>query len=65
MGQRGAAQAEAQAEARAAAASASASADARTRDRVLAQYAEWVVQILIDMNAPGCEWLDLVPRASA
>jgi hypothetical protein len=31
------------------------------RDRVLAQYAEWVVEILIDMRAPGCEFLDLVP----
>ena len=39
-------------------------ADARTRDRVLADYAEWVVQILIDMQAPGCQWLDLVPVAS-
>lgn len=48
-----------------AAACAAAAADsARTpggRDRVLAQYAEWVVEILIDMQAPGCQWLDLVP----
>jgi hypothetical protein len=39
-------------------------ADARAsgvaRDSVLADYAEWVVQILIDMKAPGCQWLDLV-----
>ena len=34
---------------------------ARTHDRVLAAYAERVVQILIDLNAPGCQWLDLVP----
>jgi hypothetical protein len=34
---------------------------ARTRDCVLADYAEWVVEILIDMQAPGCKWLDLVP----
>ena len=49
-----------------AAASAAASADyaARARDRALAEYAEWVVEILIDMNAPGCQWLDLVPRAA-
>ena len=38
-----------------------ADAAARTRDRVLAEYAEWVVEILIDMKAPGCQWLDLVP----
>jgi len=31
------------------------------RDKSLASYAEWVVEILIDMKAPGCEWLDLVP----
>jgi hypothetical protein len=31
------------------------------RDRVLAEYAENVVQILIEMGAPGCEFLDLVP----
>jgi hypothetical protein len=36
---------------------------ARTRDRVLAQFAEWVVEILIDLQAPGCQWLDLVPLA--
>jgi hypothetical protein len=28
---------------------------------VLAQYAEWVVEILIDLKAPGCDYLDLVP----
>ena len=42
---------------------ASAAAAARTRDRVLGEYAEWVVEILIAMKAPGCEWLDLVPVA--
>jgi hypothetical protein len=40
-------------------------ADARTRDCVLAAYAEWVVEILIDMKAPGCEWLDLAPAPVA
>jgi hypothetical protein len=35
---------------------------ARTRDRVLADYSEHVVQILIAMGAPGCQWLDLVPK---
>ena len=34
---------------------------ANTRDRVLADFAEYVVQILIDMQAPSCEFLDLVP----
>ena len=37
----------------------------RTRDRVLAQYAELVVEILIDLKAPGCEWLDLAPLEAA
>jgi hypothetical protein len=44
-------------------ADADADAAARTRDRVLADYAEWVVEILIGMQAPGCQWLDLVPLA--
>ena len=43
----------------AAAAAADAASAARTYDRVLAEYAERVVQILIDMQAPGCQWLDL------
>ena len=47
-----------------AAAAADAAAAARTRDRVLAQYAEWIVEILIDMNAPGCAYLDLVPKVA-
>jgi hypothetical protein len=38
---------------------------ASARDRALAEYAEWMVQILIDMNAPGCQWLDLVPLDEA
>jgi hypothetical protein len=33
-------------------------------DRVLADYAEWIVEILIDMDAPGVQWLDLAPKAS-
>ena len=39
-----------------------ASADAR--DKLLADFAEGVVQILIEMNAPGCEWLPLTEIAS-
>lgn len=31
------------------------------RDRVLAQYAEQIVGVLIDMRAPGCQWLGLIP----
>ncbi len=45
----------------AAAAAAAADDAGAARDKSLAQYAEWVVEILIDMKAPGCEWLDLVP----
>jgi len=37
---------------------------AAAQDRVLADFAERVVQILIDMKAPGCQWLDLVPLES-
>jgi hypothetical protein len=33
---------------------------ASTRDRVLAEYSEWVVEILIEMKAPGCQWLELI-----
>jgi hypothetical protein len=47
----------------AAAAAADAAADA-ARDKSLAAYGEWVVEILIDMQAPGCQWLDLVPKAA-
>jgi hypothetical protein len=56
-----AAAADAAASAAAAAADAAADAAARERDRSLAEYAENVVQILIEMGAPGCEFLDLVP----
>jgi hypothetical protein len=49
-----------------------AAADARSaaaadaaRDKSLAAYAEWVVEILIDIKAPGCQWLDLVPKQEA
>jgi hypothetical protein len=50
----------------AAAASAAAAAKkecATARDRVLSDFAEEVVQILIAMNAPGCQWLDLSEAA--
>lgn len=45
-----------------AAADAADAAYARTRDRVLREYAEWVVEILIAMDAPGCQWLALTPK---
>ena len=45
----------------AAAAAAGAATDASTRDRVLADFAERVVQILVEMGAPGAQWLDLSP----
>jgi hypothetical protein len=35
------------------------------RDKLLADYAEEVVQILIAMNAPGSQWLDLAPIPEA
>lgn len=34
---------------------------AAARDKSLAQYGEWVVEILIAMDAPGCQWLDVTP----
>jgi hypothetical protein len=43
----------------------SAAAAAAARDRVLAQYAEWVIEILIELQAPGCDYLDLVPLGAA
>ena len=46
-----------------AAANANAAAADTARDTSLARYSEWVVEILIDMGAPGCQWLDLVPLA--
>ena len=30
-------------------------------DTVLSDFAEAVVQVLIEMKSPGCQWLDLVP----
>jgi hypothetical protein len=50
----------------AAAAAAYAAADAAAyaaRDKQLSDYCEGVVQILIDMGAPGCEWLSLTEAA--
>ena len=44
-----------------AAAAAAYAADAAKRDEVLSDFAEAVVQILIEMNAPGCQWLDIAP----
>lgn len=41
--------------------------DLASADKILSNFAEWVVEILIQMNAananvaPGCQWLDLVP----
>jgi len=46
----------------AAAYAASAAAAAYARDKSLAEYAERVVEILVDMRAPGCQWLALVPK---
>jgi hypothetical protein len=49
------------------AAAAAADADAKNkksaRDKSLADFAEVVVQILIDMKAPGCQWLVLTEAA--
>ena len=33
------------------------------RDKSLAEFAEEVVQLLVEMNAPGCQWLDLAELA--
>lgn len=49
----------------ASAASAESAAWAAAFDKSLAAYAEWVVEILIDMQAPGCQWLDLTPKSEA
>lgn len=38
-----------------------ATADPSAADRILGDFAEWVVAILMEMGAPGCQWLDLVP----
>ena len=34
------------------------------RDKVLSDFAEAVVQLLISMGAPGCQWLGLAPLAA-
>jgi hypothetical protein len=47
----------------AAAAAYAAAAKNSARDKSLADYAEHVVQILIDMKAPGCQWLPLTEAA--
>ena len=41
------------------------SAESAESDHVLMVFAEYVVEILIDMGAPGCQWLDLVPVEAA
>ncbi len=46
-----------------AAAAADAAAAYATYDKSLAAYAKAVVQILIEMNAPGCQWLGLAEAA--
>jgi hypothetical protein len=40
-----------------------ASDDDAARDKILSDFAEGVVQVLISMNAPGCQFLDLAPAA--
>jgi len=34
-----------------------------TRDKILSEFAERIVQILIDMKVPGCKWLYLTEQA--
>jgi hypothetical protein len=46
-----------------AASNANAAAAANARDTSLADFCEGVVQILIEMDAPGCEWLFLTEAA--
>ena len=41
--------------------SAARSADSAARDQVLGAFAEEVVQVLVEMRAPGCQWLELAP----
>ena len=41
--------------------SAESAAESAAIDTVLSDFAENVVQVLIEMKAPGCQWLDLVP----
>ena len=45
----------------AAADAAAADAKSSTRDKILADFAEDVVQLLIEMKVPGAQWLDLAP----
>ena len=40
-------------------------ADEATQDKLLSDFAEGVVQVLIEMKAPGCQWLDLAPIDAA
>ncbi len=47
-----------------AAAYAAADAKKSARDKSLADFAEGVVQILIEMKAPGCQWLELTELAA-
>ena len=47
--------------ARAASWAASGAASGAASDKILAEFAECVVLVLIEMKAPGCQWLDLVP----
>jgi hypothetical protein len=47
--------------ARAAAEAAAEAGWAAAQDKLLSDFAEGVVQVLIEMKAPGCQWLDLVP----
>ena len=42
---------------------AAATADAATKDKILSDFAEDVVQILIDLKSPGTKWLDLTEAA--
>ena len=46
---------------RAAARAAGSVAGRAAQDKLLSDFAEGVVQVLIEMKAPGCQWLDLVP----
>ena len=41
--------------------SAAYSAYSAARDQVLGAFAEEVVQVLVEMRAPGCQWLELAP----
>ena len=41
--------------------SAARSAYSAARDQVLGAFAEEVVQVLVEMRAPGCQWLELAP----